>query len=196
MHLLSNAVSNELFHHAVTIRLTMTLHRIADIANPPTGQRGLDAQIKRLLCHPQKPLHIRRDLADTERVTRITVISVQQRAAVYRHHITVLQRTVIRNAMHHHFIDRRANRCRKRPPVRVGIPFESGNRPVVPNELLRQTVQLPGGDTGPDVPGDLCQRVCYQQVGGTHQLYLILRLKEYHIPDKLTKLCRTAMNPA
>ena len=109
VHLMSDAVTYKLAHNTISVTLAVLLHCMANVPETVSHNSLLNALVKRLLCYTQELLDLGLDLAHTKCVTRVTAKAVNKCATIHRHDVAIAQRLVIRNAVHHHIVDRGAD---------------------------------------------------------------------------------------
>ena len=106
MHLSADAMTGEFSHHTIPFRLAVVLNRAADIAHMVAGFGHGNGLVERIMCRHHQTSDLLTYLADTERVARVAVETIQQCSTVDRDDVTIAQDgLVVRNTMHHHIID-------------------------------------------------------------------------------------------
>ena len=110
----SNAVSHKLTHYAETIGLNKFLHRCADIADGIPNSGCLNAAIERLLRNFEQLAQLRSEQSiDRNGHRRVTVIAIEDNAAIDGNNVSGLQRPLFRrNSVYDLFVDRSTKHAR------------------------------------------------------------------------------------
>src|SRR5439155_18605207 len=102
-----NTVSHKLTHYAETIGLNKFLHRRADVSDGIANSRCLNAAIERLLRYIEQLAQLRREQSiDRNGNRRVTVIAIEDNAAIDGNNVSGLQRPLFRrNSVYDLFVD-------------------------------------------------------------------------------------------
>ncbi len=174
-------MAHKLTYYTETSLFTMLLHSITHITDTLTRQCGLNTQIKRLLGYTKKSFHLFGNFTYTERVARVSIISVQQSPTINRDDITFFKWLIIGNAMNYTIIHRSTDCSRKWAAIRIGESFKRRNCTVVSYKLVSNPIQSGSSHARFNCPTYLGQRFGYQLICCTKQFYFIFCLKKYHL---------------
>ena len=107
VHLTAYTMSGKLAHHTITLCFAEILDGGSNIAYMLSGYGLLDAFVETGLGGLQKLFHFIRNLAYTESVAAVSVVSIEKCPTVHRDDITVFEDICItRYAVYNHMIDR------------------------------------------------------------------------------------------
>ena len=176
VELATHAVSAHLTHDTVVASLAILLDGVGDIANAVAGHCVLDADIERLLGRAQQLEGLLGDIADTESVGAVAVEPLGgDGTAVTGHDVAILENIVRRDAMHHHLVDRGAERGGE-----AVQPFEAGRAALRTDILFSDLVETACSHTGSDNLGHLGQGARHDQISPSQHLDLLVCLEIYH----------------
>ena len=143
MHRFTNAVAYEFTNDSIAFGFTMRLYSITDVSYSPAWQRNLNSTIQGFLCRFKQKSDLLRDFAYTERIARVTIVTIQQDSTVNRNNIPFLQRGIIGHPMYYHIIYRCTYRRWKRfTTTWIRKSLESGNRSIVFYVLFGNLIKL------------------------------------------------------
>ena len=125
------------------------------LTRPPRRAAAMPGP-ERLLGDPHQLGGLRGDLAHGHGDGRVAVPAVDDRAAVDRDDVAVLEHPGARDPVHHLVVDRGADGRRE---GRVAVPQERGHPAGVADVLLRDRVELTGADAGDDPRAEQLQRL-------------------------------------
>src|SRR5665213_4601077 len=99
MQMGADAMSDEFFHHAISLRLAIILNRFANIEEAPTHAGACHAEHQRFTSDLHQLCRSRCNLPDGERPCAISEPAIFFRAAVHGNNIPLAQRFPRWNAM-------------------------------------------------------------------------------------------------
>ncbi len=169
VHRTSDAVSDVVLDDAqVTLTAHVALHRVRDVGDPSAQPGGTDAVPHRLLGDPHQLARLRGDRTHRHGQGGVAVPPVDDGAAVDGDDVPVGEGALPRDAVHDLVVDRGADRAGK-----AVVALERGRRAAGADVILRDRVELAGGDPGLDRVGQQLQRAPDHQAGGAHPLDLL-----------------------
>src|SRR5205085_7923138 len=175
VHAPADAMPDVLAHDRIAVCFRVRLHRPADVAQVPTGPTLPDRAFKTLFRHADQLQPIEAHPTDGHGRGRVADKTVQGRAHVNREDVALLQLVIGREAVHHLFIDRRADRIRE-----TVIALEGRQRARVTNHLLCGRVEFERRNAGlHHAPQSFAHLPC-ELPRRTHLLQLFSRLADNH----------------
>src|SRR5690606_11644962 len=147
------------------------LDRVRDVGDPAAQPGGGDAGPQRGLGDLEQRRDLAGDRADGHRDRGVAVPPVDDRTAVDGDHVTLGEDPVVGDAVDDHVVDRGAQGAGE-----AVVAQERGHRAGRTDRVLRDRVQLPGRDPGPDMTAQQLQRPADHEAGTAHVLDLLGRL--------------------
>ena len=149
-----HAVAGVVAHDAVAEAPRVRLDHAADHRDRAPGLDGLDGAVERLEGALGQQARLLVDVAAVERGAVIAVHAVVEGGAVDLDQVAVLERAEVRDAVADDLVDRGADRLRE-----PAVAERRRVRAVVQHVLVRDGVELVGGDAGGDRLCGLVHRV-------------------------------------
>lgn len=157
VHFVANAMTDKLPNNSISLRFAMALHCVANIAKAMTGKRLFYCFIKRLFGGFQQGFCLVVDFSNTECVAGVATETINQRSAIDRNDVAVLEGRIVRYAVNNYFVDRSADGSRKVGAIRIRKTFERRDCSVIADEFLGQSVKLARRDARLDDLGDFSE---------------------------------------
>src|ERR1051326_4361901 len=154
----------------------MLLRCPADIAEMFAGATLLNRAIQAFFGHADQLETVFIDVADGNCDRRVANKTFERGAAVDREYVTFFQNVIRRKAVYYLFVDRGADRIWK-----TVVTLKRRQGAGVANHLLRDTIELDGGDTGFDQSAKVRQHESGQMTRGAHLLEFSFRLPNNHL---------------
>ena len=167
----ADPVAGVVAHHAVAEPLRVRLDRAADDVHLPAGGDGADAAGERLAGALDEQRGLLARVADEEGVVEVAVVPVEVGGDVDVDEVAVLEHRVVGDAVADHLVDRRARRLRV-----AAVAERRRVRAVGDDVLVRDAVELVGGDARPDRGCRGLDRPRGDPAGGTDPLDLLGRV--------------------
>ncbi len=176
MHGGADGVAGVLPHDAVAGGLGHLLHGVADVGQPVAVDHLVDAGEEALVGHLDQTGGLLGDLADGRGEGGVAVVALDDRPAVDRDDVALLQRRVVGDAVDDHVVGRRADDGRERRGAgAAAVVQEVGPGAAALDDLAADPVELAGGDPGADGLADLLVHLGHDLAGAAHLRQLLGR---------------------
>jgi hypothetical protein len=159
-------VADQLAHDGAPRALDDLLDGVADVAEAVPTDHGADGRSERRLGRRDQRLGLAVGVADDRAERGVAVVALDERAAVDRDQVAVLERAVVGDAVDDHVVGARADHTRERR-----APVAQEVRPRTPglDHLTTDAVELEGRDTGLDGLADAGVHLCHHPARPPHR---------------------------